>query len=356
MQFRTAKFYILLSTVFALSSFVYLYTISSAGIDSFLSQTHIQLENEQRRFAYSTFLSPAWSTSENTTASDSASLDDPYFVSVRLLNYQIRHANTTKTQLKNVPFLILALPNVPAHQVEILKDEGATIVPIEPLELPDAFDKDFIENSRFKDVLSKLRLWQLTDYGKILYIDADAFLLANLDDIFTDPDLGTPMKTRLGGRDSGQGDTDNAAVSPPDTYLLAASADTYGDQTEWEEPGHVNYLCACFMLLTPSSALFDYYTSILGGPHAPPNAAYPEQDLLIYAHRLDGPMPWKRIPIHWSSNDGEMNDELALRGGVRSLHVKGWEGAEGGNVANEKYKKVWRELVEEMEGFYRMKD
>jgi alpha-N-acetylglucosamine transferase len=256
--------------------------------------------------------------------------------------------------LKDVPFLILALPNVPTHQVELLKAEGATIVPIEPLELPAAFDKDFIENSRFRDVLSKLRLWQLTDYDSILYIDADSYLLANVDDIFTDPDLNTPMQTQI--TDGEQSDTDKAVVSPPDTYLLAASADTYGDQTEWEEPGHVNYLCACFMLLAPSSVLFEYYMSILGGPNAPPNAAYPEQDLLIYAHRLDGPMPWKRIPVQWSANDGEMNDELALRGGVRSLHVKGWEGAEGGNVANEKYMEVWKGLMEEMEGFYRMRD
>lgn len=51
--------------------------------------------------------------------------------------------------------------------------------------------KDCITKSRFRDVLSKLRLWQLTQYGK----DADTILLAPLDPIFTDPEISRPMST-----------------------------------------------------------------------------------------------------------------------------------------------------------------
>ncbi|KAF2800685.1 glycosyltransferase family 8 protein, partial [Melanomma pulvis-pyrius CBS 109.77] len=247
-------------------------------------------------------------------------LQDPYFISVRLLNYQITHAEKTRTTLHNVPFLILVLPSVPSRQIDILKSEGATIVPIETLDLPAAFDREFITNSRFRDVLSKLRLWELIDWDKILYLDADTFLLENLDAIFTDPELSAPMKTLSTNKTEGGGD----GVEPPETYLMAASSDTYGDQTEWEEPGHINYLCACFMLFSPSLPLFNYYLNILTSPEAPPNAAYPEQDLLIHVHRLEGRMPWRRIPVEWSANDGEMNDERALLGGVKSLHVKGW--------------------------------
>ncbi|KAF2739797.1 nucleotide-diphospho-sugar transferase, partial [Polyplosphaeria fusca] len=243
--------------------------------------------------------------------------EDPYFVSVRLLNYQIKHAEQTKTRLDSVPFLVLVLPGVAGAQIELLEDEGARIIHIEPLELPDAFDKNFIENSRFRDVLSKLRLWQLTDFDKIVYLDADSFLLQNLDDLFTDPVSSGMMTTRPSNGTS-------YSVEPPRQYLMAASADTYGDQTEWEQAGHVNYLCACFMLYAPSQSMFDYYMSVLTGPDAPRDAAYPEQDLLIHVHRQDGPMPWRRIPIAWSANDGEMADELALLGGVKSLHVKGW--------------------------------
>ncbi|KAF2193786.1 glycosyltransferase family 8 protein [Zopfia rhizophila CBS 207.26] len=137
---------------------------------------------------------------------------------------------------------------------------------------------------------------------------------------------------------------------------MSASADTYGDQTEWEKPGHENYFCACFMLLAPSEVLFNYYLYVLAGGDALKNAAYPEQDLLIWVHRENGQMPWRRIPIEWSANDGEMNDEI--EGGVKSLHVKAWEGAmqtkEVGNAANEKTRKMWRELIKEMEEYYRL--
>ncbi|KAF2465591.1 nucleotide-diphospho-sugar transferase, partial [Lindgomyces ingoldianus] len=238
---------------------------------------------------------------------------DPYFISVRLLTYQIMHAEKTRTKFDGVPFLVLVLPQVPKSQTDVLKKEGATIVEVQPLDLPDLFDKNYIMGSRFRDVLSKLRLWQLTDYERVLYLDADSFLLERLDGLFLDERYSDDVEGNSHGR---------KVFEPPEEFIMAASTDTYGDQTEWEQPGHVNYLCACFMLFAPSEQMFDYYRYVLTGPDAPPNAAYPEQDLLIYVHRLEGQMPWTRIPIEWSANDGEMVDELV--GGVKSLHVKGW--------------------------------
>lgn len=76
-------------------------------------------------------------------------------------------------------------------------------------------------------------------------------------------------------------------------------------------------------------------------------------------------MPWRRTGLEWSVNDGEMvsmNGELV--GGeeeeveglvgemVKSLHVKGWRGAEGGNVGGERVVKLWEGLVREMEEYY----
>lgn len=354
MHSNTRRLYLFLSIISFFSIALYTFRFGLAGPKTKVLKLQNSLPKwtAKENYAYATFLGPPTSkyiNSKNSTThtnSTVSQLKDPYFISVRLLNYQIIHAEKTRTTLRDVPFLVLALPEVPKAQLAVLEAEGATIVPIEPLDLPDAFDKNFIENSRFRDVLSKLRLWQLVGYDKILYLDADSFLLENLDEIFVEPQLSAVVKSSLAN--------DAEELKMPDKYLMAASSDTYGDQTPWEEDPENNpaYLCACFMLLQPSNQLFNYYTSTLTGPNAPPNAAYPEQDLLIYVHRKDGPMPWKRIPISWSANDGEMNDELALLGGVKSLHVKGWEGSEGGNVANEKYKNIWKRLVEEMEGFY----
>ena len=296
------------------------------------------------KYAYATFLGPPTIyQSESEADTDS----DPYFTSVRLLTYQLLHSPTTRTGARTpIPFLVLTLPSVPPSHLSTLAAAGATIIPIQPLDLPETFNQRLITHSRFRDVLSKLRLWQLTAYTKIVFLDADTILLSPLDSLFTDPDLSTPLATLPGNSSAAP-----TGAPPPSTYLLAASADTWGPQSEWLKPGHPEYLCACFMLLSPSEEMFQYYTSILSGPDAPSNAAYPEQDLLIYAHRRDGRMPWRRIPVQWSANDGRLVGELA--GGVRSLHVKAWERAQGGNAADEGTREMWRGLVREMEEYYR---
>jgi alpha-N-acetylglucosamine transferase len=316
------------------------------------------------KYAYTTFLSPptfkGTTEHQNDTNYDAFALKDPYFVSVRVLNYQILHAQETRTRL-GIPFVVLTMPRVPQVQLDVLRKEGATIVTVEPLDIPDLFDKSFIESSRFKDVLAKLRLWQLTDYTKVLFLDADTFLLRNLDGIFDDPRYSTVMTTlpRPNGTDGlpvTEGDESNRPVMrPPEKYIMAASTDTWGPQIEWEIPGNKPQIfCACFMLFAPSEQMFQYYKYILTGPEAPPNAAYPEQDLLWKVHAPESRMPWIRIPIEWSANDGRVVHQFE---GVRSLHVKGWKEAKNndelGNAADPPTKKMWQGYVSEMEWFWR---
>lgn len=167
-----------------------------------------------------------------------------------------------------------------------------------------------------------------------------------LDDIFEAPGFSEERKTDF---DKTNGNSVEK-LPMPERYLMAASTDSYGDQREWEQSGHINYLCGCFMLLKPSEILFQYYIDVLMGPDAPPNALYPDQDFLSFIYRKDGPMPWSRIPIEWSANDGGMVE--VLEGRLKSLHVKSWELAEGGNIADEKTKHVWMALVQEMENYY----
>lgn len=364
MRLEAQRFYsfLLLAAFLSAVSYFAIFNTANPRLEPFDGPEQ-WMHAQKRRYAYATFLGPPTSPTNNasadTDADANAFLDDPYFTSVRLLNYQIQYAEKTRTRLENTPFIVAYLPSVPQSQLEVLQNEGAVLVRITPLDLPSAFNKEFVENSRFRDVLAKLRVWQLVDWEKVLYIDADSFLLQNLDGLFEDPEMSPEQHTlplNSSNAGEGHGKEGQSEPEPPARYLMAASTDTYGDQTPWEEPGHVNYLCACFMLFEPSMELFDYYMSILSLDEPPPalqDAYYPDQDLLIYAHRNEGRMPWRRIPITWSANDGEMNDEYALKGGVKSLHVKGWEGAEGGNVASEKYKELWRELVKEMKNFWR---
>jgi alpha-N-acetylglucosamine transferase len=310
----------------------------------------------RQKYAYATFLGPRAPTSANpdgfTSISNSSTATDldPYFTSVRLLNYQLLHAPSTRTSTQPpIPFLVLALPSVPTAQLSLLASEGATIVPIQPLDVPPSLEKPHISRSRFRDVLAKLRLWQQTDYDRILAIDADSLILSPLDFIFKHPDLSGPVPTL--NRETSPADASQPPL--PSKYLLAASADTWGNQAEWG-PDHPAYLCACFMLLEPSEKLFAYYQWILSQPEARFEAMFPDQDLLIYAHRVEGNMPWQRMPQDWSVNSEDMLDILGEGGvkGVKSLHVKAWEGAEGGNQGGPRAKTLRKRLIAEMEAYY----
>jgi alpha-N-acetylglucosamine transferase len=331
---RTWKFLglsgILCTTVFFIGQII---RTSPAYLVSSISHSH-------QKYAYATFLGPS---TPFFTKPDPPPDQEDYFNAARLLTFQILHSNRTRTRIHpSAPFLILTLPSVPDSWLSTLTSEGATIVPVVPLDLPPE-SGNWLQKSRFRDVLSKLRLWQLTDYDKILFLDADTILLHPLDSIFTDPELSMPMPViRNNSTD------DRSEASLPSSYLLSASADTWGNQTLWFD--HQEYLCACFMLLTPSEHMFKYYQWLLSQAGTLFDLSLPEQNLLFYAHRADGNMPWKRIPIEWSANDAEIMHRLDGR--LKSLHIKSWDGAEGTNLADQKVKSLWGSLMREMESYH----
>ena len=159
-----------------------------------------------QRYAFATFLGPRAGegptvpTTETTLTLDA----DPYFTSIRLLTYQLLHAPKTRPRTGSpaIPFLVLTLPSVPEAQIATLAAEGATIIPIAPLDLPEIFRPQGHEHSRFRDVLAKLRVWQLTQYDRILCLDADTVVLEPLDGIFTDAELNSSMLLQSTEEDS----------------------------------------------------------------------------------------------------------------------------------------------------------
>ena len=51
----------------------------------------------------------------------------------------------------------------------------------------------FIRHARYVDVFTKLRLWQLVMFDKIVYMDTDVVVLRNMDDLFDTPAWGVPL-------------------------------------------------------------------------------------------------------------------------------------------------------------------
>ncbi|KAK5168496.1 nucleotide-diphospho-sugar transferase [Cryomyces antarcticus] len=298
-------------------------------------------ESQQKnpeRLAYATFLNYV-----NGTNPDN--LEEGYFVATRILAYQLLHAPETKT-LRGIPFLVLVTPGISQAKRDRLTEDGATVIVVENL------SADWIKpgKGRWGKVMAKLRAWELTEYSRILFLDGDTILAAPLDGIFDEPEAQLIPTLDEPPRDG--------EAPLPSRYLLAAPPEVLGRHKfppEGKDISNPDYFNAGFFLFAPSHDMFQYYLSLLALPGRF-DSIYPEQNLLNYAHRrhgflpwtterVNGSMPWTTLSSSWNIQRPTAND---FKGGVASLHDKWWN-PHGGI---DEFRRYYAEIHWKMVGFF----
>lgn len=266
---------------------------------------------------------------DNTNSSDE---EDEYFVAVRVLAYQLLHAPTTGTNT-SIPFVVLATPDIAESKLERLRKDGATVKVIE--KLSESWIKPGLE--RWRDVLSKLRILELTEYEKVLCLDADMYITRRLDGIFTDPTT-TPRKpiTELALEDEGP---------LPPSYMLSAQTYMEGRVHAYPPPTGSDTFGVGFFLCQPSIEMFNYYLRVSKIKDRF-NSNAPEQGLLNYAHRSEGPMPWTEVYYQWTTTWPSPKE---FEAGAASLHEKWWDQS---IVLDPGLRQLWFGAREEMVAFY----
>jgi len=162
---------------------------------------------------------------------------------------------------------------------------------------PSSLNADLViaDADRQRDLLPKLSLFQLVQYSKILFIDANTLVTKPLDSVFHDE--GT--LTQATGTYPETIKEDNGVL--PRTCMFS----THGDLQESDHPcppdPNLDYSNGGFLLFTPSKVSFDYYLSLLTLPGRF-DTGFPEQTVLNYAHTRDGNMPWKPLWHVWNVN------------------------------------------------------
>ncbi|KAK4507849.1 hypothetical protein PRZ48_001584 [Zasmidium cellare] len=294
------------------------------------------LETTKAKFAYATFLGPNPSQDQEKDIND-----DKYFVAARLLAYQLLHASETRTT-HDYPFIVLVSEGVSEVKRERLRKDGAIVW---ERELVDAA---WINTPvpGWRTVLTKLRLWELTQFDRICFLDGDTVLAKPLDAVFEDPAAAHPKMT----------DTKPKAIKPdegplPESYLYAgiqeiAPVHQYPPTEEHHDWPNYWYLNAGFFVMQPSLDVLAYYLSLLDVPNKF-DAGLPEQNLLNYAHRPDGNMPWTHLDTKWNMHFVTWDD---LQGGVHSLHANFWKPSDERLVP---FLLQWRWR---MEGFFEGRD
>ena len=136
-----------------------------------------QLKDLNTKYAYATFLA----------GNDMDEVEDVYLLGARLLAYQLLHDPQTRSN--GIPFIVAVTKTVAPAKIERLQREGAVTVVVDDLvaEWIYKINPDNPLNPRFKDVMTKLRLWEFTQFERICLLDGDTVLVENIDGVFDDP-------------------------------------------------------------------------------------------------------------------------------------------------------------------------
>lgn len=288
----------------------------------------------RQRRAYATFFS---------TRVENDTVQDDYFTAVRVLTYQILHHPETRTKL-DIPLLISVPPHVSAYKRQILADEGATIVPVKLL-LPtnNTFSP---ADTRYRDQFCKIRLFEMTEYDRILYMDTDMLLTKSMDGIWDEP-VAQQIRTSITS-DETLIKLDEAPLPP--TYLFAGVSDAGGGKHTFP-PIAGSDINGGFWMIRPDTTLFNYYRSLMDIPNRF-DSAFMEQAMLTYAHRKDGPMPWTAFPMgKWNANWPNKRD---VEGGCASLHDKFWR-EDNIEWIDRVVVEMWWRMQGRMEGYWQKK-
>lgn len=262
--------------------------------------------------------------------------NDKYFVATRILLWHLLHNPATRT--KGIDVVVMVDPSVSESRRTRLARDGAILHSVEFLTSNTALHP---EQERWKNIMTKLRVFQMTQYSRILMLDGDMMLLHPLDGVFDDP--GAQIQVT-------QDHEPTKLAALPPTYLLAGISEPADSHHHFPvtkaEIKDLGYMNAGFFMLAPSEAAFEHYRSYLDVPDSF-RSTYMEQDLLNQAHKWTGPMPWKELNYKWNVRYPTEND---FERGLVSMHEKWWE--QKYIYDNEKVKNWLQSRRWEMKGWY----
>ncbi|OWZ70952.1 hypothetical protein AYX14_03662 [Cryptococcus neoformans] len=287
---------------FALGSGSFAYTQEKAGVRG---------EGEgiisDKPEAYVTFLS---------------SITDPwYLLSTRLLLYQLHHHPHTSDPSR--PLVVLTTSQIPTAVETQLMHQGAEVKRVELLVDGFPIPEGMGENHHWKDQYTKLHIFNLTAYSRLLYLDNDILLLQSLAPLWE-----TNLPTVKTGGVAGVGERNKLNMVENDK------------RTRPEEGEVKDYLNAGFMMITPDEKTFDELRKVRG--YKP---FYMEQALLNHYFDWEGAHPWEELDPLSVSHFPQKED---LTRGYYSLHAKMWKDEIDKEVVD-----YWEESVKDMEQFWR---
>lgn len=220
------------------------------------------------------------------------------------------HQNETKSPL---PYIVLVTDLVRESKRQALRNDGATVISVEAIKPADwmmpegnvtelAAKQGYSWNQsgirpEYLEQLTKLRVFELDQFDRIVYIDSNMALTQRLDPIFDTVEAHTVLKNR-----EYLWEMESADEKQPEDYVLwtIGNGASGPDSTSWP-PDWMHEMNAGLFLTRPSKNMFKYYMSFFSRPWSF-NPAYTEQALFNVVHRWSGNMPFGRLHHRWNKN------------------------------------------------------
>ncbi|MCO5607533.1 hypothetical protein L7F22_061730 [Adiantum nelumboides] len=102
--------------------------------------------------------------------------DYEYYIAARVLLRSLADLHV------NADLVLIASQDTPARWIDNFVQEGVRVVKVENIPNPYANQSGF--NKRFIFTLNKLLAWKLTEYERVVMLDADNLVLHNMDELF----------------------------------------------------------------------------------------------------------------------------------------------------------------------------
>eukprot|EP00035_Acanthoeca_spectabilis_P015010 m.295483 g.295483 ORF g.295483 m.295483 type:complete len:336 (+) comp16262_c0_seq1:257-1264(+) len=114
--------------------------------------------------------------------------DDEYMKGAIVMLVSVKmQRSAEQIQSKTAPDLcILALPRVSKELRAFATTQGIRVVDVAPIHVPNV-------PSQYTDSFVKFRIWERTEYTKVVMLDTDILALKNADELFDKPELSAPM-------------------------------------------------------------------------------------------------------------------------------------------------------------------
>jgi alpha-N-acetylglucosamine transferase len=206
-----------------------------------------------------------------------------YLVGVRTLQASLQRSGSA------YPLVVMVTDAIDDRSRALLEADGCLLREVESLR-PSSDIRANYANARFAEVWTKLAAWRLTEFERIVFMDADMLVTQNMDELFALPlDPGAIAACHACRCNP------NHIASYPATWTPSNCAYTYWDAADAH--GVDPYFNGGLLVLSPDEAVFSELVGTLGAVSDLSRYPFAEQDFLNeYYHQR-----WTQLPYIYNA-------------------------------------------------------